>query len=314
MPEVNYFWDEIEDNVVREYDENNNTIASYTTEPTLYGSVLSQDRGGEKRYFQFDGLGNTTELTDVSGGVTDTRRYSSFGGVSEATGVGDIAWQWGGRLGYHVTLTVGIYVRRRFYTFSLLRWLSVDPLVSTSNHYLYCRNNALVNSDPSGANPVAIGPPVALIGAGVVVTAAEIAAAQFSLTVLACLASAACRDAMKAAVQAAVNGLTTLTLGMLTVHCKQTYEHYKILEELCDKCNVGKGVTLCERAIRCAHATPNLACWTAVAGLRLQYILSGCDFVVEVANFEGHAQAALDASGAVARCATSINRNCPLFW
>lgn len=55
MPVVNYFWDEFDDNVVREYDENNNTLASYTTEPTRYGSVLSQDRSGEKRYFQFDG-------------------------------------------------------------------------------------------------------------------------------------------------------------------------------------------------------------------------------------------------------------------
>jgi len=81
-----YFWNEIEDDVVREYDENNNTLAQYTTEPTRYGSVLSQDRGGELWYFQFDGLGNTTELTDPNGAATDTRRYSAFGELTESTG------------------------------------------------------------------------------------------------------------------------------------------------------------------------------------------------------------------------------------
>ena len=34
-----YFWDEIEDNVIEEYDgDTGNTIVEYTTEPTLYGS------------------------------------------------------------------------------------------------------------------------------------------------------------------------------------------------------------------------------------------------------------------------------------
>ena len=76
MPHVSYFWDEMEGNVVEEYDgDTGNTIATHTTEPTLYGSVLSQDRSGEKRYFQFDGLGNTTELTDGAGNVTDERLY-----------------------------------------------------------------------------------------------------------------------------------------------------------------------------------------------------------------------------------------------
>ena len=34
MAVTNYFWDPIEDNVIKEYDDNGNTTARYTTEPT----------------------------------------------------------------------------------------------------------------------------------------------------------------------------------------------------------------------------------------------------------------------------------------
>lgn len=111
-----YFWDEIEDNVIEEYDENGNTIVEYTTEPTLYGSVLTQDRGGQIRLYHFDGQGNTTELTDENGNVTDTRKYSAFGEVTESTGTTEFPYQWGGRWGYIFDKDLGTYsVRRRNY-------------------------------------------------------------------------------------------------------------------------------------------------------------------------------------------------------
>ena len=100
MADVTYVWDPIEDNVIRERDENGNTIVNYTTEPTLYGAVLSQDRGGQVRHYHFDGQGNTTELTDENGNVTDTRKYSAFGEATESTGTTEFPYQWGGRWGY----------------------------------------------------------------------------------------------------------------------------------------------------------------------------------------------------------------------
>lgn len=44
MVAINYDWDELEDNIDEEYDDTGNTIAEYTTEPQLYGNVISQNR------------------------------------------------------------------------------------------------------------------------------------------------------------------------------------------------------------------------------------------------------------------------------
>lgn len=46
MTIVNYDWDEDEDNIVEEYDDTGATIAEYTTEPDLFGNVISQRLGG----------------------------------------------------------------------------------------------------------------------------------------------------------------------------------------------------------------------------------------------------------------------------
>jgi len=148
-----YFWDEIEDNVVREYDENNNTLVSYTTEPTLYGSVLSQDRGGETRYFQFDGPGNTTELTSEDVIIADTRRYTAFGQTVKTTGTTVLSYQYGGRWGYRVdTLSSSIAIRRRRCSSERARWLSTDPVPRPLdvNYYVLLRNSPAINHDPSG--------------------------------------------------------------------------------------------------------------------------------------------------------------------
>jgi len=156
MPEINYFWDEIEDNVVREYDENNNTIASYATEPTLYGSVLSQNRSGQKRHYQFDGQGNTTELTDASGAVTDTRRYSAFGTTMASSGATSTPFGFGGRWGYHSSATATPHlIRRRQLDIDRMRWFSFDPLISgnsviVQHPYVYARNAPVGGVDPSG--------------------------------------------------------------------------------------------------------------------------------------------------------------------
>lgn len=155
MPHVKYFWDEEEDNVVREYDENNNTLASYSTEPTKYGSVLSQDRSGERRYFQFDGQGNTAELTDASGAVTDTRRYSAFGETTASSGATSTPFGFGGRWGYHSSGTASVFdIRRRNYNSTLTRWLSPDPLSTMVSPryspFVFSDNSPVIAIDPSG--------------------------------------------------------------------------------------------------------------------------------------------------------------------
>jgi len=112
MPAVNYFWDPDEDNIVKEFDDGGNTIADYTTEPFLYGDVISQRRSGVSHFYHFDTQGNTTELTDINGDTTDTRRYSAFGESTESTGSTTFPFQYMGQRGVYQGGFTGDYVAR----------------------------------------------------------------------------------------------------------------------------------------------------------------------------------------------------------
>ena len=102
MVAVNYLWNPINDNIIEEFDDAGNTIAEYTTEPDLYGNVVSQFRNGQTSYLLSDGQGNTTELTNDAGDVTYYRiRYSAFGEVTERTGATEIPFQYVGQKGYY---------------------------------------------------------------------------------------------------------------------------------------------------------------------------------------------------------------------
>jgi hypothetical protein len=78
-----FFWDELEDNIVEEFDDAGSTIADYTTEPDHFGNVISQHRSGQSSFFHFDALGSTLAVTDEDQNVADTRAYSAFGETTE---------------------------------------------------------------------------------------------------------------------------------------------------------------------------------------------------------------------------------------
>lgn len=116
MPVVNYFWDEDEDNVIEENDDAGETVATYTTEPTLYGNIISQHRDGQTSYFHHDGVGNTVAVTNDNGDVTDTRAYSAFGEITESSGTTEFPYQYVGKKGYYWDEDFGnYYVRARCY-------------------------------------------------------------------------------------------------------------------------------------------------------------------------------------------------------
>ena len=155
MTAVNYLWNPINDNIVREFDDAGNTIAEYTTEPDLYGNVVSQYRNGQTSYLLSDGQGNTTELTNDAGDVTDVIRYSAFGKVTQRTGSTEIPFQYVGQKGYLSDEVAAHYVvRRRILASRYGRWLSVDPAVGdTVLAYAYARSNPINMFDASGLVP-----------------------------------------------------------------------------------------------------------------------------------------------------------------
>jgi RHS repeat-associated protein len=161
MPVVNYDWDELEDNIVEEFDEAGNTLAEYTTEPDLFGNVISQNREGVESQFHFDAQGSTLAVTDDDQNVTDAFGYTAFGEVAERTGTSEVPFQYIGQKGYYADgLTGECSVRRRVYEPETQRWLAVDPeCVATRilHLYKYSQNNSLRFFDPSGLLHKSIG-------------------------------------------------------------------------------------------------------------------------------------------------------------
>jgi RHS repeat-associated protein len=161
MPITNFFWDG--DNLLQEYDDAGVTTAQYSTEPGSFGNVSSQRRSGQSHYYHHDPLGSTTELTNASGDVTDSRRYKAFGATVEQSGSTTFPFQYVGEKGYYFDAERGThYVRRRDLRAIDGRWLSVDPLDELERWllaYIYSLNRPLNLIDPSGLQEEECGTP-----------------------------------------------------------------------------------------------------------------------------------------------------------
>ena len=156
MPVVNYLWNPLNDNIVREFDDEGNTIADYTTESGLHGNVISQRRDGQDSVYHYDGQGSTLALTNANGDVTDTYAYNAFGEVTARTGSTVNPFQYIGQKGYYRDAETGEYdVRQRPLQALRGRWLSLDPIrpAAFKSGYEYCSNRPLVEVDPSGFWP-----------------------------------------------------------------------------------------------------------------------------------------------------------------
>jgi hypothetical protein len=47
---THFFWDPVEDNIIQERDDTGTVTADYTTEPYLYGDLISQRHDGQSRF------------------------------------------------------------------------------------------------------------------------------------------------------------------------------------------------------------------------------------------------------------------------
>ena len=153
MVAVNYLWNPLNDNIVREFDDGGAAVAQYTTEPDEFGNVVSQRRDAEDGYFHYDGVGSTIAVTNQAGTVTDTREYTAFGEVTEFIGDVENPFQYVGVSGYYRCAGDTVCaVRRRSLLCAYGRWITRDPIGIDDhvNAYAYVANNPAVLSDPSG--------------------------------------------------------------------------------------------------------------------------------------------------------------------
>ena len=122
---------------------------------TWGSGLISSNRAGTKRYFHFDGLGSTMALTNSIGATTDTYTYSGFGVLESTSGTSFNPFLYCGRMGYVSDMSNSspfgnCYLWNRYFHNGYGRFLSVDPLDSDRNQYLYSNNSPVNWADPNG--------------------------------------------------------------------------------------------------------------------------------------------------------------------
>ncbi|MFY0640991.1 MAG: type IV secretion protein Rhs [Bermanella sp.] len=120
-----------------------------------YGhDLISQNREGDFRFYQYDGLGSTRELTDSSGAVTDSYDYEAFGDVLNETGGTDNNYKFTGE-----QFDTGLnqyYLRARYYDQGVGRFTQQDTWMGnnhdpiTLNKYVYGNADPVSYIDPTG--------------------------------------------------------------------------------------------------------------------------------------------------------------------
>ncbi len=156
MPKRRFVWDTVNDCVLQEMNATGATLTTYTHEPVVYGSLVSQQRSGQTSYFHFDALGSTRLLTNDLQLATDTYTYDAWGNEISSMGSTVNSYRWVGQSGYQYDIsTLCIYVRARIFVPTTARWLSADPLFvfAAEGVYTYTDERPTYTTDPSGLMP-----------------------------------------------------------------------------------------------------------------------------------------------------------------
>jgi RHS repeat-associated protein len=138
---------------IQERDGNNNVVREYVWGIDMGGGIgglLAIKESGADYYYLYDGKGNVTAITDASGTVVATYSYDPFGVLMEKTGTLDQPFRFSTK---RYDEDTGLsYYGYRFYSASLGRWITRDPLGEAGgiNLYGFVGNNAVNWIDPLG--------------------------------------------------------------------------------------------------------------------------------------------------------------------
>jgi RHS repeat-associated protein len=144
---TNYLYDGVDS--LEEVDTTGNVLARYTRGPGV-DQPLAEVRSGTTSYYEADGLGSVTSLSNSSGALANTYTYDSFGNLTASTGTLTNPLRYTAR---EFDSETGLYFyRARYYDSSTGRFLKEDPLrfQAGANFYAYVGNSPLNALDPSG--------------------------------------------------------------------------------------------------------------------------------------------------------------------
>jgi RHS repeat-associated protein len=111
---------------------------------------LSTFLSGTTGYYEQDGLGSVSSVSNSSGALADTYKFGSFGNLTASTGTLTNAFQYTGR---EFDAETGLlYYRARYYDQNAGRFIGEDPerFNAGMNFYAYVHNNPINMIDPFG--------------------------------------------------------------------------------------------------------------------------------------------------------------------
>jgi RHS repeat-associated protein len=148
---TNYLYDGLDSDadIVEEIDNSGNVLARYTRGLSV-DAPLSMLRSGTPSYYEQDGLGSATSLSNSAGVLANTYTYDSFGKLTASTGTLTNPFQYTGR-DYDLETNLRYY-RARYYDQTGGRFISEDPIrfYGGDNFYRYVLNNPANLMDPTG--------------------------------------------------------------------------------------------------------------------------------------------------------------------
>ncbi len=123
----------------------------------VYGDgLIGEERSGAFRTYHFDYRGSTVAISNDCGSVSDRFEYDSYGQMTSHIGSGSVIFGYNGRDGVVTDENGLIYMRARYYTPSLKRFVNADIIAGeisnavTLNRYAYANGNPVSNVDPFG--------------------------------------------------------------------------------------------------------------------------------------------------------------------
>jgi len=122
--------------------------------------VLAQSDGTQTEYMAYDGLGSVRQVTDNAGLVKMAQTFDPYGNLYSRSGVNPTNYAFTGEQQDSNGL---LFLRARYYSAGMGRFLNTDPSRQEKNPYLYGLDNPVLRTDPSGflsVGPLVLSDPV----------------------------------------------------------------------------------------------------------------------------------------------------------
>jgi RHS repeat-associated protein len=137
------------DNLVEETNSSGAAVARYA-DGTNVDEPLAELRSGTTSYYEADGLGSVTSLSNTAGALAQTYTFDSFGNQTASSGSLTNSFRFTGR--EFDTESMLYFMRARYFDPAGGRFISEDPIMFLGgyNFYSYVANAAPTYIDPFG--------------------------------------------------------------------------------------------------------------------------------------------------------------------